>query len=363
MGCARRINPVSQNEFFELNSKKCTKEELAKQVYLMIHTYYLKEGSNIKSEMNKIWSTVFGVDMTEESYEYLLINSPVMLRDTIIDQTKQNKEIVSPRYLEKSIVAFEFDLWMLERYQRGQPLELAIFEAFLADKYGRYPEVKYKSFKKFDLCYISEFEDLAKELLPYYNKILDIFNRIVSNNRMRIEMDHPSVERTKEYKNIKTAAALPLHSNDREYQIIIKEKEERIEKLEKDIKEFKRQRDESREYSANQYDRGIKDLFSALNDIRYGKIIDYFYMLLRADDTNDNLASYLDNFFMALEDMEIEPIVSDGCACVKEDNMIKQFNLDFNKSEYEESKIQLKYAGWKYKDHPLEKPTLTLKER
>lgn len=142
----------------------------------------------------------------------------------------------------------------------------------------------------------------------------------------------------------------------------MKEKDERIDKLERDIKEFKRQRDEAREYSANQYDRGIKDLFQVMNDVRYGKVIDYLYALSRNPETEANLASYLDNLFMALEDMEIEPIVEDGRPDVQEESLLRDYNLDFDKSEYHAEKVQLKYAGWRYKEVPMEKPTLVLKE-
>ena len=99
-----------------------------------------------------------------------------------------------------------------------------------------------------------------------------------------------------------------------------------------------------------------------MNDVRYGKVIDYLYSLLHNPDTEDNLVSYLDNLFMAFEDMEIEPMIENGNFNVKEENLVKMFNLDFDKSEYKAENVALKYAGWKYKDIPMEKPTLTLKQ-
>lgn len=194
------------------------------------------------------------------------------------------------------------------------------------------------------------------------------------NNKVKIKFDEPDIERTKEYKFIRKNTnesqgnVLPEYKKTvqqdmgREYQAVLDEKDSRILKLEQDIREFKRQRDEAREYSVNQYDKGIRDLFSAINDIRYGKVIDYLYKLLQTEGTDDNLASYLDNFFMALEDMEIEPAAASEKINTDREKLIKEYNLDFDKNDFDSSRIELKYTGWKYKDIPIEKPTLTLKE-
>lgn len=149
----------------------------------------------------------------------------------------------------------------------------------------------------------------------------------------------------------------------REYEIILQEKDKRIQRLENDIREFKRQRDELREYSIGQYDKGVRDFFLLMNDVRYGKIIDYLYRALNSGSLDENMASYMDNLFMLFEDMEIEPVVADeGELMVNSENLTRMFNLDFDKHAFHPARVTLKYAGWKYKDMIMEKPTLTLKE-
>ena len=224
------------------------------------------------------------------------------------------------------------------------------------------------------MAYINNFAGIAEKLLPHYNKIKDFYNYIQESNKFKIQIDEPDVERTKEYKFIRkntyegqdkglgSYKKTTQQNIGREYQAVLNEKDSHILKLEQDIKEFKRQRDEAREYSVTQYDKGIRDLFSAINDIRYGKVIDYLYKLLQTEGIDDNLASYLDNFFMALEDMEIEPVACNGKITADEDKLVKEYNLDFDKNDFDASRAELKYTGWKYKDITIEKPTLALKE-
>jgi len=372
----------SQKDFFELNAEKCSKAFLAEKSYIMIHTYYLKKGINLKHELRKSWKELFGKELADETYEYLLAMAPVMLRNNILEETRKGQEINSIKFIARSLVAFEFDLWIIERSRAGKKLPLTEFQLYLQEKYGHFLDIQYDFFERYDLKYIAKFEPIARALDPYYDDILNMFMLITNNNRMKIGFENEKVSRvdfkdSKDSKDSKISAettepepapepALPLPpkagGSEREYQIILRERDERIAKLESDIKEFKRQRDEAREYSANQYDRGIKDLFSAMNDIRYGKVIDYLYSLRQKPGLDENLASYLDNLFMAFEDMELEPIVRNGKPGVDKDGLIKNYNLDFDKSQYDAKKVRLKYAGWKYKDIPLEKPTLTLKE-
>lgn len=375
------VRKLKPEEFFELNAVNCTKEFLAENTYILIHTLYLDKDIRIKREMGKKWQELFGVHMKNETFEYLQNLAPVMLRNTILEETRRKEGIPSLKYIVKSVAAFEFDLWLIEKYRIGGKYMLFEFEAFIHEKYGKFLNEQYGIFRKNDLKNIP-FRDLgniAKALEPYYDKILEMFQLLVSNNRRKIQFDDEGAKRTKNDKRggslagaLKaeaqpnqpaaegTEGAGAAGGNDREYQIILKERDERIAKLEKDIKEYKRQRDEAREYSANQYDRGIKDLFQVMNDARYGKVIDYLYAMAGNPDTEENLASYLDNLFMAFEDMEIEPIAANGRFNIQEESLLRDFNLEFDKSAYDAGKVRLKHTGWKYKDVPMEKPTLTL---
>ena len=143
--------------------------------------------------------------------------------------------------------------------------------------------------------------------------------------------------------------------------MVLADKNAYIEKLERDISEFKRQRDEAREYSAEQYARGAKDLFMALNDARYGKVIDFLYRLLCEGYPDETLTGYLENLFMALQDMDIEPIM-EGMSFTAGDSvpLNRKYNLDFDISEYDESRARLKYAGWTYRGSIMERPTLQI---
>lgn len=402
----KKIKPVSVEEFFSANAGAYTFEEFAEKIYLMMHTYYLTAEGKIKDEMEKTWEREFGKYMSDETFEYMVKNEPVMVWDVIVDDTRQKVRLKSSKYLRKAIVAFEFDLWLIENYRLGQELKWIKFEKYIIQKYGAFIEDKYISFRRYDLKYIRKLENLAKGLDSHYDGILKMFRLFVSNNKMDINYEKESTSRTesrlvsnaagfskekimeaasKEVKDCAAKAIIQESAQDvpenhlksvdidkiksdikkeveKEFRLVLKEKDERIELLEKDIREFKRQRDESREYSANQYDKGIKDLFITLNDVRYGKVIDYLYALMRTEDVDENLASYLDNLFMALEDMEIEPVIADGQPNVNEETMLKEYNLDFNKAEYVANRVKLKYAGWRYKETLIEKPTITLKE-
>lgn len=405
-----RIRPQSKSEFFGKNAGTYSYEDFAEKVYLMIHTYYLSKDTKIKPEMGKTWKEAFGVFMTDEAFEYMLVNAPIMLRDVIIDDIRHGGEVSILKYLKKSLVAFEFDLWIVENNREGNDLKLADYHAFLHEKYGDTLEDRYDSFLEYDLRSIASYKNLATKLDPYYEDISDIFSMLVENNHAKIEFENEHTTRVKKKKNkdegpenkkvaqptkeevvkkgkqetttpkekrpgqdeststvikpdeIKKLKETIKADLEREYHFVLIEKDERIEALERDIREFKRQRDEAREYSVNQYDRGVKDLFNSINDVRYGKVIDYLFALLENNLADENLSSYLDNMFMALEDMEIEPMEHVGDLNIDQATLVKNYNLAFDKAKFDASHVALRYFGWKYKDIILEKPTLELKE-
>jgi len=149
----------------------------------------------------------------------------------------------------------------------------------------------------------------------------------------------------------------------KDYELLIANYEEKIRRLERDLEEYKRQHDELMTYSAGNYDRGVKDLFHILNDKRYGKPLNFLYETFLTDQNLDaNLRVILENFFMALEEMEIEPINE-----VKESvladpaSLKKSCDLEFDIKDLVPEKVYFKYVGWKYKDTVIEKPTLAKK--
>lgn len=383
MAWRRERRSASIEEFYaEENRAGLSQEEFSKRVYVKVHSLYLKVEGKMKPEFGRWWRNLTGVYMEDSFFEYMHDNEPVLTVEKIAADVWAKKEITSMKFLVKTVVALEFDLWIIERYNNGKELDLILFQNYLAEKYGTYCDRQFSNFKKFDLYAISSFEEMAKELSSCHDKIKEFYDALLEGNKRKINIDHADASRIKDYQNnaepketehdtvpadhkerAKSEDRTPSnHGLDHENQFVLQQLEERIEKLERDIREFKRQRDDAREYSVNQYDKGVKDLFNAMNDIRYGKVLDYFFSLLSREDLDENLASYLENLFMIFEDMEIEPIAEYDSVPTNEANLTKDYNLDFEKNEYDKEQVKIKYVGWKYKDMILEKPTLELKK-
>lgn len=418
-----RRERLTREKFFEKNAKNCTPQELAERTYILVHTVYLQERERIKARMGMLWIKQFGDYMEDAAFEYLHTNEMVLTTPSVIRDVIAGKEISQMKYIAKTLTALEFDLWLIKRSAKKLPLAWEEFQKYAGEKYGTFLDKQMHSFQEYDLCYVENFERIALELAPYQKEIEKFLQVFMQANRMKISVENvqadPCREQRKSFSRA-SVAALPKeeavqkkHSEKeekeerildetqkkaagepemdertealeketqqeekavltaqcsdaallREYEIVLQEKDRRILRLENDIREFKRQRDELREYSMGQYDKGVRDLFLLMNDVRYGKIVDYLYRALNTGELEDNMASYVDNFFMLLEDMEIEPVVADeGELVVNRENLTRMFNLDFDKNAFHPARVALKYAGWKYKDMVIEKPTLTLKE-
>lgn len=397
---SRAFNSLTSEEFFRKNAINCSKEFLAEQSYIMVHTIYfkyLKNKIHIDSEFEKQWKEKFGIDLTDESLNYLKRNEPVMTKYILLDDFLRYRSFNKPYILSKIIVACEFDLWLIETYFADKPFERMLFKIYLDKKYGDFLNIEYNNFEKFDLHNIVKFDNIVVALYEYYDNITAFLDLIIKINKVSVknqeikrtdvsiepkkvskfipqkesssaQKESTSAQHTKAktQSEVKTSDSSKkdekMQSVIREFELIIRDKDEKINSLENDIREFKRQRDEIRDYSTDQYSRGIKDLFRGVNDLRYGKVIDYFYSLMKSSDVDEKLGSYLENFFMALEDAEIEPIIADENFDVNSKQLIKEFNLDFDKSKYNSKKVKLKYYGWKYKDSIIEKPSLTIEE-
>ena len=395
MAWKRERKSASIGEFYsEENRAGLSEEEFAKRVYMQVHSLYLKTDRKIKLEFGRWWKDLTGMYMEDSIFGYIHDNEPILTWDKIVSDVREKKEIQSMKFLVKTIVALEFDLWLIERYNNCKELDLILFKNYLMEKYGGFCNRQFSIFRKFDLYGICSYENIAKELSPYHDKIKEFYDCLYEGNKRKIDIDNIDISRVNDYKpksfsvhvaknktndsvanfdkstqsekvseeKTKQESVVEEKKNniDGENQFVIQQMEEKIEKLEHDIKEFKRQRDDAREYSINQYDKGIKDLFNAMNDVRYGKVLDYFFSLLSRGDIDDNLASYLENLFMVFEDMEIEPIVEYDNYDIDETNLTRDYNLDFDKNEYVKDSVRIKYVGWKYKDTIMEKPTLEL---
>lgn len=149
----------------------------------------------------------------------------------------------------------------------------------------------------------------------------------------------------------------------KDYELLIADYEEKIIRLEKDLVEYKRQHDELRTYSVGNYDRGVKDLFHILNDKRYGKPLNFLYQSLMFNhNLGANFRSILENFFMALEEMDIEPIIQIEKSVLADHARLKaNCDLEFDIKNLVPEKVYFKYVGWKYKNTVIEKPTLAQK--
>ena len=121
--------------------------------------------------------------------------------------------------------------------------------------------------------------------------------------------------------------------------------------------------DEQVEYAQTRYDRGIRDVFKLLNGEQYGRIIDYFYALANDDKTEPNLRGYLENFFIALEESDITPIIADGKIPNAPIEQITQTcNLTFDKENFDPKSIRVESPGWRLRNIILDRPTLSLKK-
>lgn len=367
----RHIKPVSKEDFFSVNANGLSYDQVAQEIYILVHTFYL-DGEPIKERLKDIWQTKFKVDLSNEIFEYIVVAEPILTRSAIVNGVRNHEEINSTKYLQRTLLALEFDVWMIERKMANAPIAYSFFEKFIQNKYGDFLTDVSKSFAKYEICYITSYEKISNELLKRKKEIIEFRDLLIETNKMKIPFENqntPVVDQSVKddvssanASNGKKASDVIEKKQKDESSLIIAELEDRISKLESDIKEYKRQRDEAREYSVNQYGRGIKDIFASINDKRYGKVVDYLFTIMHSPDADPNLVSYLENFFMALEDMEIEPIADAENIKVDENNLVRDYNLTFNKGDYSKDKIAIKYVGWKYKDSILEKPTLTMKE-
>lgn len=394
-------------------------------LYITAHTNYLRDGINYKAEILQAWREEFSLRLSDNAWRYINELYPAFVNIAIIEDIKQGRELSRTFVKWKTLIRFEMDLKLIECAENNVPFSKEKFRDFINDKYNFHFESILDDLELKDVPYIEDFTNIAKALLPYKEKIKNIYDVFVKtydeeiksrmnsdrrndsrsgdrrrrNYRPRTDRNFSDVRKfDTENKSANVPATTnitsreidnqpaPAMSNEnvaaetvpadkiqpapvdaetakehalKDYEVIIAEYEEKIRRLENDVAEYQRRHDEIREYSVTQYDRGVKDLFNLLNDKRYSKPIEFLYKLMRNPALDANVRSYLENFFLALEEMDIEPIVQTGKPLVVDiTKMTANYNLEFDIKDFVPEKTTVKYVGWKYKDSILEKPTL-----
>lgn len=402
---------LQMNEFYEEIGANRGYAATNEMLYISSHTIYLREGINYKREILRSWREDFGQRLSDEAWEYVAALYPSFCIIGIIEDMKLGRGISREYVRWKTIVRLEMDIKLIECAENNVTFNMEDFRNYINKKYNFAFENMLDEIEDNDVPYIENFPALGKALMKYKKEIQDVYEKLYksceeglklrmdsSENKSRSrrrsrkpriqkvadtpkvtpepapaveekvvevaqeKVEPKKVEPKKVEPEIKSEPA-PADAKDhalKDYEVIIAEYEEKIRRLENDVAEYQRRHDEIREFSTMQYDRGIKDLFNILNDNRYSKPIDFLYKLMQNPTLNANVRSYLENFFLALEEMEIEPIVQAGQAVVVSPaRMTANYNLEFDIKDFVPEKTTVKYAGWKYKDSILEKPTLS----
>ena len=310
-------------------------EKLNEKIYLIVHTSYLND-ANPKSAMFDAWRMKIGRRMTDDEFFHLKNLYSCFIDRMYIRIIKTNEDIRRRDVLWQALVSLEMDCALLDCVEQEKPFVMKEFREQLNRKYSGAFDNILDDIEAVDVPYIKDFNALGRGLRPFKTKIREIFNGLLKTNSRLIN------DQTKHFKQRREAAekfkaanrakpTSPKAAPNKIDPTVIEQYEERIRRLENDVNEYKRQRDEQIEYAQTQYDRGIRELFQLLNDDRYSQIINYFYALMLDGKTEANLRSYLENFFMALEEFDITPINGGNAA-------------------------KFKSPGWKLRDIVLEKP-------
>ena len=403
---------LQMNEFYEEIGANRGYAATNEMLYISSHTIYLREGINYKREILRSWREDFGQRLSDEAWEYVAALYPSFCIIGIIEDMKLGRGISREYVRWKTLVRLEMDIKLIECAENNVTFNMEDFRNYINKKYNFAFENMLDEIEDNDVPYIENFPALGKALMKYKKEIQDVYEKLYKSceEGLKLRMDssenksrsrrrsrrprsqkvadtpkvtpepapaveekvvevaqekvEPKIKVEPEIKSEPAPAAVTAdNAKDhalKDYEVIIAEYEEKIRRLENDVAEYQRRHDEIREFSTLQYDRGIKDLFNILNDNRYSKPIDFLYKLMQNPTLNANVRSYLENFFLALEEMEIEPIVQAGQAVVVSPaRMTANYNLEFDIKDFVPEKTSVKYAGWKYKDSILEKPTLS----
>lgn len=419
-----RRGRMQMNEFYESIGANRGFAATNEMLYISSHTIYLQDGINYKREILRNWREIFGERLNDDAWEYVAALYPSFCIISIIEDMKAGRGISREYVRWKTIVRLEMDLKLIECAENNVTFNMNSFRHYINEKYNFAFDTLVDEIEDGDIPYIENFPALGNALMKFQKDIKSVFENLIKsceealnlrinsserNSRRRRRSRTPRVEEKQtpaptstpapepapvasepekvapkvtdtEEKTVEEVAPpkvepetkpeTPVVTDEnatshaiKDYEVIIAECEDRIKRLESDVAEFQRRHDEMREYSLVQYDRGIKTLFNALNDKRYSKPLDFLYKMMINPALDDNFRSYLENLFMALKDMDIEPIIENPfTATIDETRLTTNYNLEFDKKNFIPEKTKIKYVGWKYKNSILEKPTLSVKE-
>lgn len=330
----------SMREFYESLKTSARLEKLNETLYSIMHTIWLSD-VNYKREICGAWRAKTGMFLSDADFVFLRSMHRCFADRMFIELIKRGERLRSREVLWQAFVGLETDLALIDAVERDKTFSKDEFRAELEKKYYGAFDKQFELTEEVELPYIKDFAALGRTLQPHKSKIKDMYDRLLKANEQviseriysfkRHRPPKPSVEK-------KTPATEAKASELEALKAELEECKDKIWRLESDVNEYKRQRDEQTEYAQTQYDRGVRDVFKMLNNPRYGNMIDYFHALSKNDGTEKNLRSCLENFFMALEELDIVPIETEG--------------------EY--PIVETKSPGWRLRNMILDKPTREL---
>lgn len=424
----RRNNSITNIEKFVAentqNDSMAEKAKLSELLYFLANTVYLKglkdKNINYKLTFVTLWRSNTGFRLNDESWRLSSSQYRTFLKIGNINALLMGSQITNEQNLLDILVRLTFNKWLLS-VDSGE-MTKNNFRDYANKKFGDGLDSKVNNFLKWDLFYINDLQGLKEKIRPYINDIEKVYNIFYKANKEQIQtkltnlnnqlkdnyyvgsknnndnkkqLDTEKAKNTNaniiEQKSSETPVINEKKENEEKKQVVtdISENDElkkakrtieeykirncmlkeEIEKLEQDIQEYKRQKNDLSERILSEYDQGIRNLIKTLNNSRYSKPLDYLYQLMECDSTDDVLKSYLENFFMALEEMDIEPMNPNReLSNINKSTLSAEYNLDFDINTVRANdNIKIKYIGWKYngkcREYIIEKPTLTRGEK
>ena len=323
-------------------------EKINSVCYVVLHTVYL-DSVNYKQEIRDEWLKKIGAPLHEDAFRYIRAIFRIFTDRMIINAFKHDEPIRHNANMWLLLISLEMDLYLIDCAESQKNFTREQFRQAMEQKYFGAFNRTVEKIEQVSIPFINDFKSIGQALRPYKRAIQNIFERVAKANE-------PAISR--EVKRFRAEREERLTSKSE-----LERAQEKIRRLESEVAEFQRRHDEQVEYAQTRYDRGIRDVFKLLNGEQYSRIIDYFYALANDAGTEPNLRGYLENFFIALEESEITPIIADGkIPDVPIEQLAQMCNLTFDKKLFEPKSIKIESPGWRLRNIVMDKPTLSLKK-